>query len=268
MASNMAKVKPEQLKQLKQALDLEKEDAIVDVSKSKKLAKKHDEDDEDKEETLEEKRKDTKILLITLGCVIGIIIIFAVIFYFVSHNEKTLTIDDMHALNIEGKLSPSKGYMYNGYSFVKYGELWYSQLKKNTTTYDVTFNFDPKSVENITVEGQLTMDFIKGRHLYITFDPEGYDLKYIAVANFGLSRSLSWAFSYNMTAACTKNITKACEDAGVVNCGDPGKAVIYFKEDNETKITLDNTCVTLQGTGPELVRAKDRLLLRWYGMMN
>jgi len=62
--------------------------------------------------------------------------------------------------------------MYGGFSFVKFGDLWYSQVRKNNTVYDVTFNYDPKSVENITVDGQLTAAFTKGRHIYITFDPE------------------------------------------------------------------------------------------------
>jgi hypothetical protein len=179
-----------------------------------------------------------------------------------------MTIDEMHQANMDGKLDPAEGYIYNGYSFINFGGVWYSQVKKNNTIYDVTFNFDPKNVENITVDGKLTSDFVKNKHIYVTFDPEGHYLQYVGVANYGLSRSLAWAFSYNMTAACTKNITKACETAGVVTCDDVDKAVVYFKEAEETKVILGDNCVTVQGAGPEIVRAKDRLLLRWYGMMD
>ena len=261
----MAKISAEQLQRLGRAQQAEDDDLDIDVTKSRKLAKHHEEQEE-KEETPEERRKDTIKLLITIGVVVTIIAAFAFLFV-TKQPKKVLTIDELHQANTEGKLDPDEGYLYNGYSFIKFGDLWYSQLKKNNTIYDVTFNFDPKKVENITVEGQLTTDFVKDRHIYITFDPEGSYLKYIGVANYGLSRSLAWAFQYNMTAGCTKNVTRACQDAGIVTCEDSDKAVIYFKEDAETKITLDKTCVTIQGSGAEFIRAKDRLLLRWYGMM-
>ena len=262
----MAKIDVMQLKKTREIQEAEDDDLIVDISKSKKLHKKPVEKEE-YTETEEERRKDTRKLLIALGVIVVIIAIFVALFL-LRKTPRVLTIDELHQENLKGTLKPEQGYMYNGYSFVKFGELWYSQVKKNSTTYDITFNYDPKSVENITVDGQLTTQFTKGKHIYITFDPEGRDLKYVAVANFGLTRSLAWAFNYNMTAGCTKNVTMACATAGIVTCEDKDKAVIYFKEANETSIILSSSCVTLQGTGPELVRAKDRLLMRWYGITN
>jgi len=52
-----------------------------------------------------------------------------------------------------------------------------------------------------------------------------------------------------MTAACTKNVTSACQTAGVVTCEDTDKSVIYFKEDNETKVILLTTASLSRAQG-------------------
>jgi hypothetical protein len=253
---------------MKMVQDFEDEDLELDVTKSKKVKAAQQENKGERKPTKEEDKKDTRNLLYVIGVVVLIVVIFIAVFVLYKPGPQVVTIDDLHAANLAGELPPEVGYLYNGFSFIKYENLWYSQLARNTTVYDVSFNYDPKSVEDIPVEGKLVRDFVKDKRIYITFDPTGDYLSYVGVANFGLSRSLAWAFGYNMTAGCTKNVTSACQKAGVVLCGDPDKAVIYFKETNETKVILDDTCVTVQGMGPEIVRAKDRLLLRWYGMMD
>ncbi len=286
----MAKMKEEELQRLKRIQGLDDDDLGLDVTKGKRMlihgskqmekGKKAergkadgngpDDHDKAKKETPEEQKKDKNTLLIILGSLAFIALIFILLVLLRPGHKELATIDELHQANLEGKLSPEDGYVYNGFSFIKFDNIWYSQLSKNNTIYDVTFNYGPKDVENISVEGQLSGAFRQGEQVYITFDPTGDYLNYIGVANYGLSRSLAWAFGYNMTAGCTKNVTMACEKAGVVQCGDPehpDRTVIYFKEDTETKVVLDRTCITVQGLGPDIVRAKDRLLLRWYGMM-
>ena len=215
----------------------------------------------------EEDRKDTKKVL---AVILGIIMVFGVagsIVYYSLQNEEPITIEGLHEKNLKGDLELDEGYIYNGYSFIKYANLWYTQLEKGDIIYDVTFNNDPRSVEHIPVEGQLSENFVKDGKLFITFDPQGRDLKWIAVANYGFSRSLAWAFGYDVKAGCTKNITPACGKAGVINCGDPDKAVVYFKEAEDARVFLADSCVIVQGTAEEIVDAKDRLLLRWYGII-
>lgn len=216
----------------------------------------------------EDDRKDTKTLTIIIAGFVLIAIIFILVLAFYRPQKEIMTVDDLHAANLEGKLDPELGYVYNGYSFIKFSGIWYSQLSKGDTLYDVTFNNDPRSVEDIPVEGMLSNNFKQGNMLYITFDPDARGTKYITVANAGLSMGLVKAFGYPLKAGCTSNESATCRSAGVITCEDPDKAVIYFKESEETKIILDDNCVTVQGYGPEIVRAKDRLLMRWYGMMD
>ncbi len=210
--------------------------------------------------------KDTRNLILLIGGFIAIVLIIIGVLYFTSQKQGPVTIDGLHEQNLAGELDPEQGYMYNGYSFILYADVWYTQVQKGDILYDVTFNFDPKSVDYIPVEGELTSDFVKDNFIWITFDPLNRNLKYVGVANFGISRSLAVGFGYQLKAACTKNETKACSRAGIVNCGDEGKSVIYLKDAEEARVILAEDCVIVQGQAEELVKAKDRLLLRWYGI--
>ncbi|MFC1752656.1 hypothetical protein ACFL96_04595 [Thermoproteota archaeon] len=210
--------------------------------------------------------KDTKNLL---WIIIGIIAVFALFFIirFLIPSKDVMTVDKMHELNMKGKLEDETAYVYNGFSFLKIDDVWYTQLQKGSTIFDVTVNYGPREVEDIPVEGSLENDFIQADKFFITFDPEGEDLKYVAVANYGLSNSLVRAFGFDLTAGCLKNVTEDCAKAPIITCDDEDKNVFYFKEAEEAKVIFDSNCVTIQGKGSDIVKAKDRLLLRWYNIL-
>jgi hypothetical protein len=247
---------------------------LVDIAKSVEREeafdrfkeKKHGEERElNEEKEAGDSPKDTKKLLIGIAIVAGVFIIAFIIMKSLKPPVK-MTIDELHVANMNGELDPAQAYMYNGFSFVNLGGVWYSQVQKGNSLYDITFNNGPKDVEDIPVEGNLSERF-DTETLYITFDPAAAGVKFIAQANAGLSMSLAKGFGYNLTAGCTRNESSLCRSTAVITCEDEDKAVIYFKEAEETKIILEDNCVTIQGYGPEIVRAKDRLLMRWYGMM-
>jgi hypothetical protein len=270
----MAKLKEEQLQRMKRIQDVDDDDLELDITRRHRPREVRTAETQTKTEEKQARqpykgsRKENKNLLIVVGSIFLIVLMFVGILALYNPKKDVMTIDELHLANIEGKLDPEQGYIYNGYSFVKFVGVWYSQVEKGNTLYDITFNYDPKSVEDIPVEGRLSSRFKQeGRKLYITFDPYARSAKYIAVANAGLSMSLVKGFRYNLTAGCTDNESVTCQQTQVITCDDKDKAVIYFKEAAETKIILEDNCVTVQGAGPEIVRAKDRLLMRWYGIM-
>lgn len=270
----MPKIHEAELQRLKKIQDVDDDDAELDVTKRRRLHAKqttaHEahEDEAEHQESPEEQRKSTRNLIITLGSVAVIFLIFWAIATFY-HPVKTVpTVDELHQANLAGKLKPSQGYIYNGYSFVNFSGVWYSRVQKGNTTYEISFNNDPRSIEKIPVEGKLSSTFLDGDTIYITFDPDAREAKYITVANAGLSMSLIKGFGYRLVASCTDNESMICQKNGVVRCGDSDRPVVYFKEDTEAKIVLSETCITVQGSGPDLVKAKDRLLMDWYGMID
>jgi hypothetical protein len=249
--------------------DEDDEDLELDIAQRGRQAEgaEAQETADEPEASEEQKKKDSKTLLIMIAALLGFFLIIILILVFSRSEPRVLTIDELHEANLAGELKPEEGYVYNGYSFVNLGGVWYSRVQKGNTMYDITFNNGPKDVEDIPVEGALSTAFDKGGDVFITFDPSARSTKYITVANAGLSMALAKGFHYNLTATCTDPERSICKRNGAVTCADPDKAVIYFKEAAETKILLEGNCVTVQGVGPEIVRAKDRLLMRWYGMM-
>lgn len=206
-------------------------------------------------------------MLIGFATIIVIMFIFFGIARFGTNAAEILTIDDMHEKNFKGKLNPEQGYLYNGFSFVNFTGIWYTQLAAGGgSIYDIAFNYDPKQVEHIPVEGGLSGGFLERDTFHITFDPTDDGLKYVAQTNAGLSTSLVKAFGKYLVAGCLVNETVACASREPITCDDEDKSVIVLLNENETKVTLDDNCVIIQGKDEDLVKAKDRLLLRWYGI--
>ncbi|MBN1543843.1 hypothetical protein JW898_00095 [Candidatus Woesearchaeota archaeon] len=269
----MAKLNEQQLQRMKRIQDIDDDDLELDITKRRRLrtkdaAERPAKEPEEQEESDSDSRQDTKKLLALLAGVFGIFLLVILLLIFYRPENHVMTVDELHEANLKGELKPNQGYIYHGFSFVNFAGVWHSRVQKGDTTYDITFNNDPKSVEDIPVEGQLSRRFTQGNNIYITFDTDATGTKYITVANAGLSMALIRGFGYNLTASCTNNESSICQKNGVVTCGDKDKAVIYFKEAAEPKIILSDNCVTVQGYGPDMVRAKDRLLIRWYGMMD
>ena len=111
--------------------------------------------------------------------------------------------------------------------------------------------------------------FTNSTDIYITFDPLAPNLQYTALAVGELDQSLINAFGKKPIAACDNNETLDCADRPIVNCGNANQTpVIYFRHNETTRIVYTHNCITIDGNGIEQVRAVDRVLLQWYGVMD
>ena len=68
-------------------------------------------------------------------------------------------------------------------------------------------------------------------------------------------------------AACTKQETEGCIDRPIIDCTAQNASVIYLRDAAPTRIILNGNCMTVQGEKEELLRATDRVLLRWYKIL-
>ena len=227
----------------------------------------------EKKDVPEEKAslKSDKILLISI---IGIVLILG-IFFSVMYipKPKINTVDDLNRKNIDGKLgTDEEGYLYKGvYSFVKSADLWFFQLKSPSgkSEYDIPLHFGPRELEDINPKGRLSSLFTNTTEIYITFDPLAPELQYTALAVGELDQSIITAFAKLPIAACDKNETSACSNRPIVTCDNiKDIPVIYFRYNETTEILYIDNCIIVQGNGMEQVRAVDRMLLQWYGVMD
>ncbi|MBW2999471.1 hypothetical protein KY339_02260 [Candidatus Woesearchaeota archaeon] len=206
-------------------------------------------------------------ILITIAIIIGFFVALFLIKY-IKGPKTTDTIDDLVDKTIKGEIDESKGYLYNGFSFVKQEGLWFTQIQKKGTSnvYNVQLRYGPKELENITIQGNPN-EFLDLTAAYITFDPVGRDLSHVALAASDLSSNMAVVLAITPVPACTKNETGACKDIPTITCDNTKNPVIFIKEDAEAKIIHDDNCITLQGWGMDLVKVVDRLMLGWYGIM-
>jgi hypothetical protein len=158
---------------------------------------------------------------------------------------------------------------YNQFTFTKTAGSWYTQWQYNNELYTIPLRFNPYEVENISISEMLNNSFNQQKITYVTFDPTDSNMAYVALAASELSINLAQVMGYNLSASCTTNETGAesCQNRTIAKCGDADKAVIYLKEDNETKVNITDSCITIQGKALELTRAVDRVLYKIYGIM-
>jgi hypothetical protein len=217
-------------------------------------------------EDLENKKSSDKTFIIALGVII--ILIAVIIGFKLLRTQTPKTIEDLHKLNLQGKLKPGEGYVYNGYSFVYFDGLWYSQVQKGNTLFDFSLHYAPKDLSDVPLEGDInSTPFDSSPIIYYTFDPLGTNLNYVTLAAGEFSRSMIAAFNKQPKAACDKNETTACKTVPILTCENTDLPLVYFRDESPTRVIYDNNCIIVQGQGPELVRASNRMLLNLYGIM-
>jgi len=241
---------------------------VNEAEKKDEEIKETEETKETKKETEEEKKVSDWMLVASV--VILILIIGVIIGLRFFRRQEVMTVRDMHLLNLDGKLKPEEGYIYNGYSFVYANGLWYTQVQtaSGTSQFDIPLHYGPEQLEDVPVEGELNytlLDSVRG--VYVTFDPLGPELQYVALAVGEFDQSITKAFNKLPVAACDRNETTACAGRPIITCNNTKNPVFYLQQEPEARVILDNNCMIVQGIGPEIVRATNRLLLGLYGIM-
>lgn len=207
--------------------------------------------------------------------IISIIILIAVSAAFFAYvrftKERPRTIEEMHVLNLQGKLKPLEGYVYKGvYSFVNVSGQWYTQLKspKGTKIYDLAMRYSPKDLEDVVIEGSLDTNLFDNRsEFYVTFNPIGNDFTYMVLAVADFDTHLAKVFEKRPISACDRNETGACATRPVVTCDDSDKLVLYIKQSKKLRAYYNNNCIVVEGEKLDLVKGVDRILYNLYGMM-
>ena len=176
------------------------------------------------------------------------------------------SVDELHKRNINGELSREYGYVYNGFSFVKYDGLWWTEVEKQGRLIKIPLHFSPKDVDFIEVEGELGADFNDGEEVFISISPTTAN-KFYTLSAAELSSNVVKGINRMPVAACTED-NEICTDRLILNCENTeGKPVVELSLEEEPGIELSGTCIKIKGKDYNLVRAVDRLLLKWYGVM-
>jgi hypothetical protein len=229
----------------------------VDVEDINENIKNQDTKENDKDEGYEVdgEEKNSKFgLFLVLGIIAGFII-FIVLMPFIFESEPTF----------------DNQYTYNGFEFINNNGVWFSKAMEGNSLLQTSLRHGPLELENIPVNGDITKFKQTYQFVYITFDPrvENHD-SYVTMSNAEISPNLVVHFGKDITVACSVD-DPVCTESNipVIDCSgvDDDKGVILINRVNDTKVVIENNCVTISGMGEDLVKASDRFLYGMYGIM-
>ncbi|MBS3100708.1 hypothetical protein J4204_01090 [Candidatus Woesearchaeota archaeon] len=250
----------------KEEYDKWKEKLEPDV---KEFDRKVEEMGKEEQNPEEQPKSSEKALIISIAV---IAILFAAIFtYSIFSKEQPKTLEELHVLNLKGKLKPEQGYVYKGvYSFVKFDNFWYTGLNspKGTKTYSMNFRYSPNELKDIVIEGSLDRDFFNSKNeFYPTFNPTGNELTHVQLAIADFDTHLAKVFEKNPIGSCDRNETQICKSRPIVTCDDKDKLVLYVKESEKFRAYYNGNCIVVEGKGFDLVKGVDRILYNLYNIM-
>jgi len=218
----------------------------------------------------EPKKSSEKVLIISIAIII--ILLASTLYYTIRISKaQPKTLEELHVLNLQGKLKPSQGYIYKGvYSFINFDNLWYTQLNspKGTKIYSLALRYSPNELKGIVIEGALNSELFNNQsEFYVTFNPTGKDFSYVGLAVADFNTHMSKVFEKKPIAACDRNETEPCKTRPIVTCNDADKLVLYIKEADKFRTYYNNNCIVVEGNGLDLVKGIDRVLYNLYNIM-
>lgn len=187
----------------------------------------------------------------------------------------SLTFFYLYTMRKDRQLNDENYYTHKDFVFVKNGALWVTQVQAGNRLYTIPLHYGPRDLEDVNIEGAFTRRFVNATYVYITIDTlpgtemqgEEQEESQMGLAAAELSIVLSQAINRMPIAACTANVTEGCAGRPIVTCERYGEPVIYLREGGDAAVTFNGDCIELSGEGSSLVRATDRLLLYWLGVM-
>ena len=218
----------------------------------------------------EEPKKSSEKTLITSVTVI-VLLLVSIFAFSMLNKPQPKTLEDLHVLNLKGKLKPEQGYVYKSvYSFVNFDNLWYTQLNspKGAKIYSLALRYSPNELNDIVIEGSLNSELFNNQsEFYVTFNPTGKDFSYVGLAVADFNTHMSKVFEKKPIAACDRNETEPCKARPIVTCSDVDKLVLYIKEADKFRTYYNNNCIVVEGQGLDLVKGVDRILYNLYNIM-
>lgn len=213
--------------------------------------------DPTEEELKRQEKAESRGLLFLLILVGGIALIFAAIFFipkFIPVSTSQVTIES---------------YDYNGFYFYKSDDIWFTQGFQGNDNYKIALRYGPRELENVTVIGDIAK-VRQDTEIYITSSPDIPDseAKYTVLSIAEVATKLAAHFGVATLPAISKptNIS-GFEGIPVVNCENRTKSVMSFQRGPEPKVIVFGNCTIIQGEEFDMVKAADRFMLGYYGMM-
>lgn len=153
-------------------------------------------------------------------------------------------------------------FKYKGLKFKRTQTQWYAAINNQKLTFD----YFPSEVEQINLSREIITSLLNKPEIDTTSEINDTFSEEIALAQYNMALTLNNLNIYTrrgFTANSTFNLP-------VLTCKDATLAVpiIYFRQSNETKITMENNCIIAEARNNiDILRIKDRLLYSILGII-
>ncbi len=220
-----------------------------------------------KKEIIRSTVKGERNFYILFGVIVAVLILLIFGYRFVVGKPEMKTIDELHSENLAGQLDPEEGYVYDGFSFVNVDGQWWTRFQRanSSDVYNVQLRYGPRDLQDVPLSGDYVY-FLHFNASFVTFDPLGENLSHVVLAASDISQSMVKVFGIATFPACTRQDNNSCKSLPIIGCV-PGRPVIYLKQEAIPFVETKGTCIIIHGSGFDMVKAVDRLLLAWYGIM-
>ena len=134
----------------------------------------------------------------------------------------------------------------------------------------VPLHYGPQDLLDVDVSGKLDSDFDNVSDVYISIDPNVVDQHYslaISETSFNLVKGVG----RKPLGACSEE-NSACVGREIISCEDnpndyPVVQLVHDETVSVGSVEYDGMCIRVTGSGEEIVRAVDTMLLLWYQVM-
>ncbi|MBN2458069.1 hypothetical protein JXB31_02975 [Candidatus Woesearchaeota archaeon] len=166
-------------------------------------------------------------------------------------------------------------YSYNHFKFEKRYGTWFTESQEisadgRNLLFEIALVYGPRELEDVKVTGDI-YNFSRYHTVYITFDPTKEAFGNLTLANAEVTTKLAAHFGVTLITACTKNTTECIEfGAEIISCEDKNSTkngIIFFDQEPGPEIVVDNNCAIIRGENSDIIKAADRFMLGYYGIM-
>lgn len=163
------------------------------------------------------------------------------------------------------------GFLYGGErDQFKYKDLKFTRTQNQWSTIindrQLTFDYFPTDVEQINISSDIITILLNKPEIDTTSQVNDTFSEEIALAQYNMGLTLNNLNVY-IRRGFTQNNTF---NLPMITCENATMAVpiIYFKQSNETKITIEDNCIIAEARNNiDILRIKDRLLYSMLGMI-
>ena len=151
---------------------------------------------------------------------------------------------------------------YKEYNFYRKENKWAININKQ----EIMFDSFPSDIEDIDLDSQIINRILNTLEVDSTYDINDKYSNEIAAAQYGLGLGLNVLNIYmvnGLTEETEYNLPVVTCDTATMHV-----PVIYFKQSNETKISMEDNCIILEGKNDiDFIKLKDRILYGVFGII-